>query len=201
MFCIEHGVKVAADASMGWEQVTLNALRVAARQFDAVLYLHTKGVTAPSEWNTAWRRSMLSGVVGQWRRCVDAILSGGMDAVGCHWLTPEQWPELVTVPYFGGNFWWGYGPFLATCTPPLNTSRYEAEVWLGRNDPTVLDLAPGWPSPQTLIGESHGLQLRQGVDLRGDLPGRVDDDLPDPAGGDRGRLGGAGRELGAAIAT
>jgi hypothetical protein len=147
---------VFAEADRGWEQVTLGQLHADAVNdcWDAALYLHTKGITTPGDlFAEQWRRSMLRGTVTWWRHCVQA-LQDGADAVGCHWLEPGKHPWPVDVPYFGGNFWWASREFLARCDPPSGTSRHEAEVWLGRNSPgQVVDLAPGWPDPETLLTE------------------------------------------------
>lgn len=146
------GVTIAATAEDGWEQVTLNRLHAHAKagEFDAVLYLHAKGVTQPCAWNTLWRRGMLRGCVTWWRACVQAIQDGA-DAVGCHWLTPEVWPGQVRVPFFGGNFWWATADYLARLDPPKNGNRWDAEAWIGEGNPAIVDLAPGWPGPGTVL--------------------------------------------------
>ena len=55
-----------------------------------VLYLHSKGATKPTEMNTRWRNCMMRNLVGNWRRCVEAL--DHFDSVGCHWLTPPMTP-------------------------------------------------------------------------------------------------------------
>ena len=143
--------EVVTQEPEGWEQVTLAALYAAAMtdDFDAVCYLHTKGVTEPNEWNTAWRRSMLRGVVTLWEHCVKML--DEVDAVGCHWLTPEQWPEQVATPFFGGNFWWARADYVRSLGPCANEHRHQAEAWIGLGSPSVADLAPGWPHWSTLL--------------------------------------------------
>jgi len=141
------GVKfaVCAQASEGWEQVTLEVLAAELEQFDgATLYTHTKGAAAPSAFNDAWRRSM-SVLMRNWRACV-AEMEGGMDAVGCHWLTPGA-QFRVDTPYFGGNFWWATNEYLRTLPPLRHDNRHEAEAWIGRGprEPKVFDWTPGWP--------------------------------------------------------
>jgi hypothetical protein len=150
-------VEVVAAVRLGWEQTTLFALWQDARteDWDYACYVHTKGVSAPSAWNNAWRRSMLAAVIGHWPVCVGLLAE--VDCVGCHWLSPEAGlPYKVDSPYFGGNMWWSTRKWIASLDPPLMDNRHEAEAWLGRNRPTVADLAPpGWPSPETLFRPAH----------------------------------------------
>ena len=116
-----------------------------------LLYHHIKGVTHPTEpLYAAWRRRMEKAVVWGWRDCV-AQLDGGVDACGCHWLTPEQFPTLVhNFPFFGGTFFFATARFLLTL-PPLPeatwANRFAAENWIGMGPkrPRVKDYYPGWP--------------------------------------------------------
>jgi len=142
------------EADTGWEQVTLQRLRedLATGHNDPVVYAHTKGASDWSEINVVWRRSMTRHVVGRWRECLDHLRH--VDAVGCHWLTPEQWPTLVTTPFFGGNFWWARASYLRTLPQLQLNDRWDAEAWIGLGDPTTFDLLPGWPS-LTLCAEEH----------------------------------------------
>ncbi len=156
-------VKVVAEADQGWEQVTLNALwRAPKAPRGAVLYAHTKGVSKspPSDLREAWRRSMTQAVVIGWRRCVDLLQDH--DLVGCHWLTPERWshvPNFGDKPYFAGNFWWATTDWLRGLPKPTGGSkgRWDAEPWVGSGPvPRVVDLAPGWPGPDTFVTASGG---------------------------------------------
>jgi len=148
---------IVAEEDDGWEQVTMIPLSHFVQRVEgAILYAHTKGAGDPTPINIAWRRSMTKAVVRDWRKCI-SILDGtysssgptrkDIEAVGCHWLTPEAYPALVGVPYFGGTFWWARTEFLRMLPEPSMESRYEAEAWLGRGPrrPHVVDLAPGWP--------------------------------------------------------
>lgn len=115
-----------------------------------VLYHHTKGVTHPHEvaYNH-WRWRMETACVENWRTCV-ADLSRGFDAAGCHWLTPEKYPGMVTSPFFGGTFWWAKASYLKQLPQlpePTWGNRFEAESWIGRRRPypIVRDYLPGWP--------------------------------------------------------
>lgn len=115
-----------------------------------VLYHHIKGVTHPSEvFYTKWRVRMENACVMNWRRCV-SDLDSGFDAVGCHWLTPEQYPSMVGSPFFGGTFWWANAKYLLQLPrlpEPSWQNRFEAESWIGRRRPYphINDYYPGWP--------------------------------------------------------
>lgn len=117
-----------------------------------VFYHHIKGATHPEGGHYVhWRHRMCHHLVKEWSKCV-ADLDASCDAVGCHWMTPEQFPGAVGTPIFGGNFWWAKSDFLATL-PDIKTEGqlrggfYEAEAWIGRGPrrPVVKDYHPGWP--------------------------------------------------------
>lgn len=116
----------------------------------AVMYHHTKGISHGNHpLFNAWRRRLEECTVRQWRRCV-ADLSAGAEAVGGHWLTPEQFPGMVGSPFFGGTFWWATVDYLKQLPPlPAATweNRYEAENWIGKRRPypRIVNYIPGWP--------------------------------------------------------
>lgn len=117
-----------------------------------VMYHHCKGAIHKGEPQyDNWRRRMEKVCVHEWRRAVKD-LDSGVDSVGAHWLTPEQFPSLVKSPFWGGNFWWAKASFLATLPPMPETAHtrpefYFAESWigLGPRRPSVRDYCPGWP--------------------------------------------------------
>ena len=132
---------------------TLNALRawLPAHPDWVVLYHHMKGVTQPhNPLYTAWRHCMERHLVWNWKTCQNDI-NRGMDSCGAHWLTPQQFPGMVSGPFWGGNFWWATAKFLLTL-PPLPEStwknRHDAESWigLGPKPPRVRDYHAKWPS-------------------------------------------------------
>lgn len=64
----------------------------------AVLYFHTKGVSAPNDSHKQrWRRLMQKEVVAEWRRNLDLLKVADMVGV--------SWQELPDFPHFCGNFW------------------------------------------------------------------------------------------------
>lgn len=136
------------EADAGWEQVTLHPLHAYARAHDgAILYAHTKGAHDPSTVNIAWRRSMSWHLVRGWATCARALSDGTRDAVGCHWLTVEEFGAVpgVPLPCFGGNFWMARCDYLRQLAPCADSCRHDAEAWIGSGHPRVLDLHPGWP--------------------------------------------------------
>jgi hypothetical protein len=131
----------AIRADSGNERVTLAAVAAYARDHDgAVMYAHTKGAAHPSEMRNRWRWTMTRLVVRDWARNLERLEDH--DTVGCHWLTPEQYPALVHTPFYGGNFWMADCEYLRTL-PPI--ARGRGEGWVGLGDPHALDLYPGWP--------------------------------------------------------
>jgi hypothetical protein len=91
---------------------------------------------------------MTQFVVKGWRKCRDALASGHYDAVGCHWLTADEFAHVradTNYPMFGGNFWMATCEYIRSLPPVPNNTRHEAESWIGLNNPRVIDLFPGWP--------------------------------------------------------
>jgi hypothetical protein len=147
-FCSERvsSVNVVRYCYSGWEQATLSMIRVwehIQNREGAILYAHTKGVHDPSEINVAWRRSMEAVVVQGWRECLRRLEP--VDAVGCHWLSKEEWPDNVDTPFFGGNWWWAKATYVRRLDEPSYENRWFGETWLGSKNPLVDDLLPGWP--------------------------------------------------------
>lgn len=134
------------EEETGFEQVTLSSLQsdLVGGQTSAVLYAHTKGAYNPTHLNAAWRRSMTRRLVGDWARCLARL--DEVDVVGCHWLTPEEFPGSIVTPFFGGNFWWAHSDCLSRLPAVRAETRWDAEHWIGLGNPKAWDLLPGWPS-------------------------------------------------------
>jgi len=143
-------VTVAAEADEGYEQVTINALREWVQTNDgACMYAHTKGSSDVTKFRADWRRSMCLRVIDNWRSNLEALES--YDAVGCHWLTPDAFPNAIRTPFFGGNFWMARCDYLRSLPEPPSRSRFDAERWIGMGEPRVLDLNPGWPAANLFV--------------------------------------------------
>lgn len=112
-----------------------------------VLYLHTKGAIYKDQpLYSAWRKCMENAVIWSWNSC-QADMQNGIDSCGAHWLTPQLYPIIGRVPYWGGNFFWAKSEFLNTLPPiDINADRYQAEVWIGKGRrPRVRDYCIHWP--------------------------------------------------------
>lgn len=139
--------EVVAEADEGWEQVTLTALwerRNSLRR--PVLYAHTKGASDPTPWNSRWRRAMTAHLVTDWRTAVKRLSVA--DVVGCNWIDESTRNSMHSsgIDFFAGNFWWARADYLAKLAAPPNSTRWEAEVWIGTGLPRIFDVLPGFPS-------------------------------------------------------
>jgi hypothetical protein len=129
---------------------TLYCLRLSLEPGWLVLYHQMKGAQHPGEaLYEGLRHCMERACVWNWLHCVTALQLGS-DACGCHWLTPEKYPQHVSSPYFGGTFWWAKSEYLMQLPPlPPDTweNRYEAESWIGRRRPypRITDFHPVFP--------------------------------------------------------
>ena len=99
ILAIRPSAKIVAEQDRGWEQTTLYAVqRYATKHNGAVLYAHTKGAARPSAFQDAWRREMTHRLVLNWSEHIQAL--GDHDAVGLHWLTAEEFPNVtVDTPF------------------------------------------------------------------------------------------------------
>ncbi len=135
-----HRVKV--EAVEGWEQVTLTALHAATAtmsEYDQVLYLHAKGSAWGGEEQSNWRTAMLYWNVHCWTDALDALRDH--DTYGAFWINKEN-------RFYGGNEWWATPKYLKSLPVPPVHSRYDAEAWIGYNDPKAFDACPGWPGEE-----------------------------------------------------
>lgn len=143
-----------AEAPDAWENLTLDPLYDYCKRHPGayVLYGHTKGVTHPDVYGTAWRQSMTKTVVAGWRKWVPLLEE--FDAVGCHWLTHENSPEHrheLADGFFAGNFWAARADYIASLPRCLRVDRWDAERWIGLGEPRVYDLLPGYPSMSVFV--------------------------------------------------
>jgi hypothetical protein len=98
-----------------------------------ILYIHTKGVTAPDNpCIDDWRKYMTYFNIKQHKKCFD-ILSQ-YDSCGV---------DLVNEPclHYSGNFWWANSSYIKELpiiseimfpkVPPILSIRHNAEFWIG----------------------------------------------------------------------
>ena len=113
--------ELAAEADEGFEEVTLMAVRDWALHNDGnALYMHDKGALNANSFEAQWRNRVTGELVGRWQHCQELLTRA--DAVGCHWLHPDQdWPRAwpldgnvirVSHQHFSGNFFWATAGYL-----------------------------------------------------------------------------------------
>ncbi len=105
-----------------------------------LMYVHTKGVSAPDDVNKkAGREMMIQKVIAEHQTCI-SMLNNGFDIVGCRWKEKQGFvPE-----HYSGNFWWATSKHVSAL-PSLkeiqgkaknrmsfNGYRVECEFWIGR---------------------------------------------------------------------
>jgi len=109
-----------------------------------ILYLHTKGVSKPTNNQVAdWRNCMLFFMVEKWQNCINK-LNEGYDVVGINHIT-------TPLPHFQGNFWWAKSSYINKLIHPQNIQlpvnsdidkcewnhRHKAEAWVCTNNPII----------------------------------------------------------------
>jgi hypothetical protein len=135
---------VIAEAETGWEQVTLNAVHEFAQtDTGAIFYAHTKNAWARSNVAAAWRTSMTHDTVTRWKECVYALRA--VETCGPHMMRSSLPEHREHEFFFGGNFWWARSNYVATLPPVKTEHRYQAEGWIGLNNPTMHNLRQGEP--------------------------------------------------------
>jgi len=102
-----------------------------------ILYLHTKGVSAPGNLGKRlWRRLMMRHLVAKWREHWPALTDH--DAVGCNWM-PHHRSGNETAPHFAGNFWLARADYIRSLPPweawwrKRGHERFSCESWIGAN--------------------------------------------------------------------
>lgn len=104
---------------------------------DAVMYVHSKGVSQPDdEIRVAWRRLMSHYVVEQWPENLKDLATH--DAVGLNWIRQPRFP------HFSGNFWMARNDYISRLKDPMDYrmhggpriaggpwARMNCEMWIG----------------------------------------------------------------------
>lgn len=128
------------DHSTHLEQYEKAAIRrvqsLAMRSNEPILYLHTKGVSAPDVENKRkWRLLMQEHVVKNWEQHAGALSE--FDAVGVNWIDSKR------TPHFSGNFWvarpsWlrklpDFDQYHKKFRRRIRYERCTCEFWIGSN--------------------------------------------------------------------
>ena len=132
---VTRDCKVAIVAEVGYEQVTLGAIRNYAQDHDgAVLYGHTKGASRDYTLQRPWRREVTEQLLLSWRENLAALTTH--DVLGSSW---QDWGSEPSG--FLANFWMARCDYLRMLPEPIGR-RTAAETWLGLGQPRIHDLAP-----------------------------------------------------------
>jgi hypothetical protein len=131
-------ITYCASQPEGYEQVTIRAMHKYCQEVVApetpVLYTHAKGTFNSSAVQDTWRRTMDERLISAWPDIIHRDLREA-DAVGMYWRTDPS-------PHFSGNFWWTTAGYLSALPSVTDSTRYDAELWVGTGSPIVRDLAP-----------------------------------------------------------
>lgn len=153
--CTENleNLEILHTAPQGFEQETLDLIYDHVQAHDGaspwvhqnpVMYAHNKGsYNHAAELEHLWRRSMTKYVIYNWQSNLELL--NDHDAVGTHWFHPSM-EGVVHAPHFGGNFWMATARYLRGLPRCIRTSRWDAEMWIGQHEPTVVNLYDGWPN-------------------------------------------------------
>jgi len=121
-----------------FEIPTINLLRKFSMEHQDcnILYLHTKGNSHNNQRLEIedWINMMLYFLVERYPVALYNLQD--VDTVGCNYHTLES---STAPPHFSGNFWWAKCKYLATL-PECENSKFEAEFWLHKNNPTFKSL-------------------------------------------------------------
>lgn len=132
--------------------MTVNALRhhVSVLPGDTpVLYAHNKGAFHNIPENKLWRLYMTEHLVDGWRERVCELDTHDVSA--WHWTragSPDPFNKPLARSIAPGNFWWARADYLKALPelPSLTEStRMEAECWVGGDDPCVKYMSEAWP--------------------------------------------------------
>ena len=119
------------DQVKTYENMTLNSMIHFCREILPVeadcLYIHTKGTTAKSESQHAWREYMMYWLVDQHKMCID-LLQRGFYTVGTIY---QKIPLIRVYGYerlYAGNFFWVNSAYMASL-PIIKSvgNRFKAE--------------------------------------------------------------------------
>lgn len=136
-----------------------------------VLYMHQKGITRPTDKNTAdWRHYLDYWSIERWKLSIEK-LDQGHDLVGTNWIDgyetkqDDKGNSIAVWPHFSGGTWWANSQYLRTLEPMVHPDsvpygetskltkleytkvnwRYDHEAWHGSASPKIFCLheSPG----------------------------------------------------------
>jgi len=112
-----------------YERAMLERLHLVVDHNDDILYMHTKGVTKPTNTHVRdWRQLLQHFLITRYEECRQKLASGS-DVVGVNY---QDRPE----PHFSGNFWWTRGSYFIGLPIPIGKEYLDPEMWLFKNGPS-----------------------------------------------------------------
>jgi hypothetical protein len=119
---VSLGVEFQSTELKLYERPTLDIVHSASKhRSDAVLYFHTKGVSAPGDAHKVkWRRVMQREVIAEWRRNLRLLELA--DILGMDWRCDPSFP------HFCGNFWMARCDWVANL-PSVDEYRRDRRGW------------------------------------------------------------------------
>jgi hypothetical protein len=111
-----------------FEIPTINLIHTFCKDNDdcEILYLHTKGISYPTEQKIIdWRNMMLYFLVDKCTDCFELLKT--YDTIGCNRTT-------TTANHYSGNFWWANSNYIKSLNKISDSAnKYDAEFWLFSN--------------------------------------------------------------------
>ena len=148
---------ICHETSVGYEQETLDKIRLYDKEDGYVLYAHSKGSYNGAKYNIKWKNRMSEKLILDWMNCVDLLkyhaLVGtqycvsknkDLDVDKASLLPPSMtntdsldevrcYPNSITEGekgIFFGNFWWSHLRYLNRLSSPKREHRYQSERWI-----------------------------------------------------------------------
>jgi hypothetical protein len=107
-----------------YERITLESMRNFIEDDDAVLYMHSKGVSYTDLLKQGnihcWTRGLNYHLIGRYQHCLEA-LEAPCDVVGAFY-------SETPAPHFQGNFWWARGAYLKTLPERIGPEYLAPEI-------------------------------------------------------------------------
>jgi hypothetical protein len=104
-----------------------------------VLYLHTKGVSYPSNHEflprvKSWNRYMRHCLLDHFTNCLNLLRI--YDTVGCNYRPITE----GNPPHYSGNYWWANARYIQKLPIAYLKDKYDPEFWLLKNNPLYFNI-------------------------------------------------------------
>jgi len=113
-----------------YERFTLEKIHKYIRSGDRLLYIHTKGISQPTNQNVIdWRELMEYYLIAQHERCITDLQM--VDIVGVNYGTSPH-------PHFSGNMWWCTADHFLRLPPTIGPTYNDPEFYCMKGGPRFL---------------------------------------------------------------